>query len=482
MINFKPIFRILGALAALIGLLMWSGLLMTYLDEVEEWKPLFYSGLICFIIGFGLWNIKSKGTDNVGKREGYLIVAFGWLMMTGLSTIPYFISGVIPSFPNALFETVSGLTTTGATILENIEAVPTDILYWRSLTQWLGGMGIIVLTVAVFPLLGIGGVELFVAEAPGPTSDKIHPRIQETAKVLWFIYVGLTVLLIVILHLEGLSLYDAINHALTTMSTGGFSTKNASVAAFNVPIIQYTIILFMFIAGTNYTLIYFGLRGRFKDVWSSDEFRFYLLLVLILLVVILPFVFRSNGVSEQSFRDSLFQVVAIITTTGYVTADYTSWSEGITIIFFLLIFSGACAGSTSGGIKLIRSLAFIKNSFLEFKRLLHPRAVIRLKLNGNMVSGKILTQITIFLLVYVSLFLVGVIVLSFMGIEFKTALGASATSLSNVGPGIGKVGPMDNFAWLPASAKVFLSALMIIGRLELFTILILFTPYFWRVN
>ncbi len=482
MINFRPILKILGALAGLIGILMWSGLLMVFLDEVEDWKSLFYSGLICFFIGAILWRFKPEGSTNVGKREGYLIVALGWIMMTILSTIPYFWSGAISSVPDAFFETVSGLTTTGATILEDIEAVSTDILYWRSLTQWLGGMGIIVLTVAVFPLLGIGGVELFVAEAPGPTSDKIHPKIQETAKRLWFIYLGLTALLIGILHLEGMTLYDAVNHALTTMSTGGFSTKNDSIAAFDVPIIQYTIIFFMFLAGTNYTVIYFGLRGRFKDVWKSDEFKFYVLVILTLLVILLPIIFQSNGYSESSFRDGLFQIIAIVTTTGYVTADYTSWSLGATFIFFLLIFSGACAGSTSGGIKLVRTMTFLKNSFLEFKRLLHPRAVIRMRLNGNIVSGRILTQITIFLLVYITLFLFGTIVLSFMGIEFKTALGASATSLSNVGPAIGDVGPMDNFAWLPDGAKIFLLILMIIGRLELFTILILFTPYFWRVN
>lgn len=482
MINFRPILKILGALAGLIGILMWSGLLMVFLDEVEDWKSLFYSGLICFFIGAILWRFKPEGSTNVGKREGYLIVALGWIMMTTLSTIPYFWSGAISSVPDAFFETVSGLTTTGATILEDIEAVSRDILYWRSLTQWLGGMGIIVLTVAVFPLLGIGGVELFVAEAPGPTSDKIHPKIQETAKRLWFIYLGLTGLLIGILYWEGLSLYDAINHAFTTMATGGYSTKNASIAAFDVPLIQYTFILFMFIGGTNYTLIYFMLKGKFRRVWESDEFRFYVRLVILLSIVVFIGIAVKSGWSEEHYRMSLFHVISIMTTTGYVTADYTSWSPGITFIFFLLIFSGACAGSTSGAIKLIRTLTFLKNSILEFKRLLHPRAIIRLRLNGNMVSGKVLTQITIFLLVYASLFLVGFLVLSFMGVDFETAAGASASALSNVGPAIGKVGPMDHFGWLPDAAKVFLSVLMIIGRLELFTILILFTPYFWRVN
>jgi len=483
MIHFKPVFRFLGALLLLIGILMWTGILLSFFIEMDGWKSLFYSGGICGLAGIGLWQIKASDNKDIGKREGYLIVALGWLTMVIFGMLPYVISGAIPSFSDAFFETVSGMTTTGATILEDIEAIPRDILYWRSLTQWLGGMGVIVLTVAIFPLLGIGGVELFVAEAPGPTSDKLHPRIRETAKRLWLIYVGLTILLIGVFFLEGMNLYDAINHALTTMATGGFSTKNASMAAFNSPLIEYTTVLFMFISGTNYTLIYFGLKGKFSRVWSSDEFRFYLFLVLALSFFIsLNLLAKTDMGVEDAYRTSLFQVVSIMTTSGFATADYTSWSGGITFIFFILIFSGASAGSTSGGIKLIRTYAFLKNGFLEFKRLLHPRAMIRVRLNGQVVSGRVLTNIVIFLLVYISIFLVGWFVLMLMGLDFETAAGAAAASLSNVGPAIGKLGPMDNFSWLPAEAKVFLTFLMLLGRLELFTILILFSPYFWRAN
>ena len=343
-------------------------------------------------------------------------------------------------------------------------------------------MGIIVLTVAVFPLLGIGGIELFVAEAPGPTSDKIHPRISETAKRLWYIYVGLTALLTVLLMLAGMNFYDGINHALTTMATGGFSTRNASMAAFS-PTIQYIVIVFMLLSGTNYTILYFSLKRRFSRVWGSNEFRAYLGLVAVLVVGVTLKIHQSTDLGwEQCFREGAFQIVSLITTTGYVTADYTSWAGSLTMLFFILLFVGASAGSTSGGIKIIRHLIFFKNTLLEFKRILHPRAVIPLKLDGQIVRGRIITHIIIFLLVYLSLFLVGSLLLTVLGLDFVTAIGAMATSLGNVGPGIGGVGPVDNFAWLSSPVKLLLSFFMIVGRLELFTVLVLFTPYFWKSN
>jgi trk system potassium uptake protein TrkH len=482
MINFRIIIRVLGVLLMIIGLLMWTGLPVAWHFQSGDLSALGLSGLICVVSGLAARLLLSAENKSIRKREGYLIVALGWLVMVLFGMLPYLISGVIPLVPDAIFETVSGMTTTGASILTDIEAQPEGILYWRSLTQWIGGMGIIVLTVAIFPLLGIGGVELFVAEAPGPTSDKIHPRISETAKRLWFIYVGLTFALTILLFLEGMSLYEAINHALTTMATGGFSTRNNSMAAFS-PAIQYTTCLFMFLAGTNYTILYFSLKGRLRRVWSSTEFKAYTLLILVLTAMVTVSVHAAVPISiEQAFRDSLFQVISLITTTGFVSADYTSWSVGLTLFFFILLFVGACAGSTSGGIKIIRHLVFIKNSYLEFKRLIHPRAIIPLRLDGEIVKGRIITHIIIFLLLYLFLFVFGSLVLAWMGLDFLTAIGATATSLGNVGPAIGKVGPVDNFAWLPAEAKLFLSFLMLLGRLELFTILVLFTPYFWRTN
>jgi trk system potassium uptake protein TrkH len=311
----------------------------------------------------------------------------------------------------------------------------------------------------------------------------LHPRIQETAKRLWLIYVGLTAVLTLILSLLGMTFYDALNHALTTMATGGFSTKNASMAHFASPSIQYVIILFMFLAGTNYTVTYHTLKGNFSKIRRNEEFRAYLIMVMALtLIISLGLVRNSNFPLERAFRDSLFQVVSLITTTGFVSADYSQWGDPLVILVFMILFIGACAGSTSGGIKLIRHLVFFKNSILEFKRILHPRAIVPLKINGEVVRSKTMTHIIIFLLIYLAIFVLGSVIVAAMGLDFETAMGAVATSLGNVGPGVGKVGPVDNFAWLPGSAKLFLSFLMLLGRLELFTILVLFTPYFWKTN
>lgn len=471
-----------------ISILMLSSLIFSFYYRSGDHGHIIRSALVTLGTGLFLWVISSNKSNTVNKREGYLIVAFGWMAMVSFSMLPFLFSGAIPSVTDAFFETMSGMTTTGASILTDIEAVPKGILYWRSLTQWIGGMGIIVLTVAIFPLLGIGGIELFSAEAPGPTSDKIHPRIQETAKRLWLIYVGLTVALVIILKIAGMTLYDAVNHAFTTMATGGFSTKNASMMAYDTPAIQYTIILFMFLAGTNYTVTYLAFKGRFKKVWHNDEFKAYLFLIaaLAVFVSLAVFTITNRGEAtmpfEKAFRDSLFQIVSLITTTGYVSADYTKWSNGLTMLFFILLFLGACAGSTAGGIKFIRHLVFFKNSYLEFKRLVHPRAIVPLKLNGQVVAPRIMTHVIIFLLLYMMIFILGSVLMSAMGYDFMTSVGAVATSLGNVGPGIGKVGPVDNFAHLSDVAKWLLSFLMLLGRLELFTILVLMTPYFWKSN
>ena len=482
MINFRPIARVISILLAVIGGMMWTGLPFSFYYG-ESPYPLLLAGLTSLAVGAGLWFVPNPKGVPIRKREGYLIVALSWVAMVSAGMLPYLYSGMIPTVPEALFETVSGMTTTGASVLTSIEDQPKDLLYWRSLTQWIGGMGIIVLTVAIFPLLGIGGIELFAAEAPGPTSDKLHPRISETAKRLWFIYVGLTGTLLALLWLFGFSFYDAINHALTTMATGGFSTYDTSAANFPAHI-QYLIIFFMFLAGVNYTVLYLSLKRRWSDVWQSDELKAYIGLVLGLALLFTFKVWKATGYAdlEAAFRDSLFQIVSLITTTGFVSADYTSWGTSLTIICFTLLFLGACAGSTSGGIKLIRNLVFFKNSFLEFKRIVHPSAIVPLRINREIVPGKIITHVFNFLLLYLLLFVVGSVLLAMMGLDFMTSLGAMATSLGNVGPGIGKVGPVDNFAWLPSHIKVFLSFVMLIGRLEIFTVLVLFTPYFWRQN
>jgi len=486
-INIKGVLNVLGALLIGLGSFMFLVLLFCFFFDADDRITFLQSGSLTISVGAITWWLSRHASKKIGKREGYLIVGLGWLTISIFSCLPYLFSATMENFTDAFFESVSGLTTTGASIINDLETTPKGILLWRSLTQWFGGMGIIVLTVALFPLLGIGGVELFIAESPGPTSDKIHPRIKETAKRLWFIYVGLTALLTITLFLVGMTFFDAINHALTTLSSGGFSTKNESVAFYDIPVIQYIIAFFMFLTGINYTLIYYGLKGRFNKVWKSDEFKAYLFVMISLIIVVTSAVYYLNDSHfEQAFRDSTFQVISIVTTTGFVTADYTSWSPTLTFLFFLLLFIGACAGSTSGGIKIIRHLVFLKNSILEFKRLLHPRGVIRTKIDEKVVAPRILTHILVFLILYLLIFMVGSSVMTFILRDFEqpflSSIGAVATSLGNVGPGIGHLGPLNNFAGVPAAGKWFLSLLMIIGRLELFTILILFTPYFWRAN
>jgi len=478
--NFKLIVNILGLLIMLNGGFMWLGLPFSFYYQ-ENPLHLGLSGIIAVIFGAIIWySTKNDQNKELKKRDGYLIVTLGWLSMSFFGTLPFLISGAIPDFTEAFFETISGFTTTGASILNDIESLPKGILFWRSLTQWIGGMGIIVLAVAILPILGIGGMQLFVAEAPGITPDKMKPRIKDVAKRLWFIYLGLTLLECVLLVFGGMTFFDAINHSLTTMATGGFSTKNASIAYYDSPYIQYVIVVFMFLAGTNFTITYFGLKGRFKKVWSNEEFRNYLILIIILSVCISFFVFSDTWSGfEKSFRDSIFQVISIVTTTGYVTVDYTEWAPFLTIIFFLLMFVGASAGSTAGGIKIVRHTLLFKNSFLEMKRQLHPSAVIPVRLNGKAVSGEITYNVLAFVMIYILVFAIGVFLLSFTGVDFNTALGAVATSLGNIGPGLGDVGPVNNFHSITPFGKWLLSILMLLGRLELFTVLMLLNPNYW---
>ena len=455
-----------------------------YYDDQNHINTFLLCSLITISFGFLLrFLTKDEKNAEIKKRDGYLIVVSGWLCMTFFGTLPYLLTDSIPSFTDAFFETMSGFTTTGSTILDEIESLPKSILFWRSMTQWIGGMGIIVLTIAILPLLGIGGMVLFVAEAPGPTKDKIHPRIKETAKRLWIIYFSLTALETVVLMFFGLSFFDAINHSLTTTSTGGFSTKQESIAAFQNPFVEAVIVIFMFLAGTNFTMIYFGLKMKFRKIVNNDEFKWYLSAVFIL-ILLLSF-YRTHTSSSDfihAFREISFQVVSIITTTGYATADYTLWGSFLTFIFFLFLFSGASAGSTSGGIKIVRIILLIKNGLLEFKRRLHPKAVIPVMLNKQVISSTITYNLLAFIFLYLFVFTLGSIFLSFLGVDMLTSISAVASAVGNVGPGIADVGPSSSFSQLPTSAKWILSLLMLMGRLELFTVCVLFTPYFWKRN
>ena len=483
--NSSVIVYVIGTLLLLNGSLMLSCVpFAIYYDDQNHINTFLLCSLITISFGFLLrFLTKDEKNAEIKKRDGYLIVVSGWLCMTFFGTLPYLLTDSIPSFTDAFFETMSGFTTTGSTILDEIESLPKSILFWRSMTQWIGGMGIIVLTIAILPLLGIGGMELFVAEAPGPTKDKIHPRIKETAKRLWIIYFSLTALETVVLMFFGLSFFDSINHSLTTTSTGGFSTKQESIAAFQNPFVEAVIVIFMFLAGTNFTMIYFGLKMKFRKIVNNDEFKWYLSAVFIL-ILLLSF-YRTHTSSSDfihAFREISFQVVSIITTTGYATADYTLWGSFLTFIFFLFLFSGASAGSTSGGIKIVRIILLIKNGLLEFKRRLHPKAVIPVMLNKQVISSTITYNLLAFIFLYLFVFTLGSIFLSFLGVDMLTSISAVASAVGNVGPGIADVGPSSSFSQLPTSAKWILSLLMLMGRLELFTVCVLFTPYFWKRN
>ena len=484
LINKALVFNVVGTLIIIIGILMLLTIPFSLFYKDGMLEALVQSSIITLAIGVIVkYLTRSRKDDEVRKREGYLIVAFGWIAMILCSTLPYFLTNSIQGITNTFFETISGLTTTGSTILNNIEQMPESILFWRSMTQWIGGMGIIVLTIAILPLLGVGGMELFTSETPGPTKDKIHPRIKETAKRLWLIYICLTLLETTLLWFADMPLFDAINHALTNISTGGFSTKQASIGHFTSPLIQYIIIMFMFIGGINFTLLYFGAKLKFRKFIDNDEFKWFLYAIPFLLLIIFPIVANvTENNLETSFRHALFQIMSIMTGTGYSNADFTSWGAFATFIFFLLMFSGASAGSTTGGIKIVRIGLLIKNTVLEFKRRLHPNAIIPVHLNKMAVSPKTIYNLLAFIFFYLFIFVNSSIILTFIGLDFQDAIGASATAISNVGPGIGNLGPSSSFSHLPDSAKWVLSFLMILGRLELFTIAILFTPYFWKRN
>lgn len=440
------------------------------------------TGLGTSLFGFSVWfQTRKADKSDLGKREGYLIVTLGWVLMSLFGALPFVLHGSIPNYSDAFFETMSGFTTTGASILSDIESLPHGLLFWRSFTQWIGGMGIIVLSLAILPLLGIGGMQLYAAEVPGITKDKFHPRVKETAKRLWVIYLAFTLLETFLLMIAGMSFFDAINHSFTTMATGGFSTKNASTAHFTSPFIQYIFIVFMFFAGMNFTLHYLAIHRNFSFFKNNDEFKSYFYFIIIVSVFItlvhLPYV---DFHPEEAFRQSLFHVVSLVTTTGYVSSNYEHWAVFSRMIFLILLFIGGSAGSTGGGIKVVRHLLLFKNGFLELKRLIHPRAVIPTRLNGKSVTPEIISNVQAFFILYILIFVFGAIMLSFMGVDFISALGAAATCIGNVGPGFGTVGPVANFGHLPDLAKWLLSFLMLLGRLELFTVLIIFTPYFWK--
>jgi trk system potassium uptake protein TrkH len=449
------------------------------------------SAAITILTGIILRFLFHKSDKSIGKREGYIIVSLGWIFFSVFGAIPFILTKQIPSCTDAFFETMSGFTTTGASILtpEDYSCLSHGLMFWRCMTQWLGGMGIIVLSLLILPALGIGGYQLFVAEVPGPTPDKLHPRIKETAKRLWAIYLIFTCSEALLLFIGGMNLYDAVCHSFTTMATGGYSTDPGSIKAFDSPFIHYVMTLFMMIAGINFSLSYLGMHFRFKQVFRDEEFRFYLFFIGIFTLIITALLYLKNDSTiEESFRYSVFQVVSVMTTTGYVTADYCNinpdfglvWMPVATMLLFLLMFFGGSAGSTGGSIKIVRITLLFKNIITELKRLIHPNAVIPTRLNGKAVPTGIVSNVLAFTSFYMLTVGISVIVISSMGYDPETSLGAVAATLGNIGPGIGNVGPDFNYSDFPGFGKWFLSFLMLIGRLELFTVLILFSPSFWR--
>jgi len=483
--NLSGILKIIGALVVIEGLFMLLAVPFSYYYQDGILDSLLISSLITLTSGGILYfSMRKSRSKNLGKREGYIIVSFSWLIISLFGTLPYLISGTIPTFTNAFFETMSGFTTTGSTIFNDIESMPKGLLFWRSTTHWIGGMGIIVLSLAILPILGGSGMsQLFGAEAPGPTTDKIHPRMAGTAKRLWIIYVLLTLTeTILLVFVGGMKFFDAICHSFATMATGGFSTKNDSIAGFS-PSVHWIIIVFMFLAGVNFTLHYFGLHWKWKKIFKNQEFKFYVGMLFVAGGIISLGLFLNNGQDfVDATRDALFQVVSISTTTGFVSSDYLLWPTYLWVLIFILMFTGGSAGSTGGGIKQIRILILIKTIAVEFKYLIHPKAVIPVKYNGKNVSDDITHKILGFFLLYMMIFVFSTFVMSLFGLDFKTSIGTVIASLGNIGPGIGGVGPVENYASIPTLGKWFLSFLMLIGRLELFTVLILFYPPFWRKN
>lgn len=421
-------------------------------------------------------------SQEIERREGFLIAALAWFAASLFGAIPYLIYGVFNSPIDAWFESVAGFTTTGATAIKNIESLPNGILFWRSFSQWLGGMGIIVLAIAILPRLAVGGMQLMGLEAPGPTTEKITPRIAETAKKLWGIYVLLSAVLVVILLFAGMPIFDSILQSLSTLSTGGFSPKNLSVGSYNSSLIDAVITIFMFLAGINFVLLYWSLKGDFRKLGQNSEFKFYLLInVIVITVVSLELWTTVYPSFLEALRYGSFQVISISTGSGFTTTNYDIWPSFSKWFILLLMFFGGCAGSTTGSVKIIRIMVLFKKGFQELHKIIYPHAIIPIRVNSKPISDEIVSSITSFFLIYVFIFLVSsLVVLAVEDLPILTAISACAASLGNVGPGLGQVGPIGNYSDLTILTKIILTLLMIIGRLELFTILVILTPTFWK--
>lgn len=477
----RVVLHVVSMLTAFAGLTMLVPAGVSFALGESAVAQLSTAAVVTSLSGFAAMRL-TRGVTDISLRDGFAIVTLSWLAIALFGTLPYVLTGAIPSFTQAFFESMSGLTTTGATIVEDIDALPRGLVLWRSQTQWMGGMGIIVLSVAILPLLGVGGMQLLQAEIPGLAPDKLTPRIRHTAALLWVVYVALTVSEGLLLVVGGMTPFEAVNHAMTTMATGGFSTENGSVGAFHSPFIQYVIGVFILMAGINFTLHYSWMRGNFQAVLRNRELRVYLGIAVITSVALTLLVYVPGSVRgiEASFRAGFFQAVSILTTTGYATHDYELWAAPAQVLLFLLMLVGGSTGSTSGSVKILRHMLIAKEARTSLRKLLHPQGVFVYKLEGKTVSDDVLANVSGFLLLYLGSLCGGVFILTLFGLDVATAIGAAASTIGNVGPGFGVVGPADTYALLPGGALWILAALMLLGRLELFTVLILLTRSYWR--
>ncbi len=481
--NTKNILYILGSLLFFLGLTMLVPLVCSLYYREGDTAAFLYSIAMAFCVGgfFYLLFKPSNGTMSLTHREGFLVVATGWLLVALFGSLPFMIQGVLPHFSDAFFESISGFTTTGATVIERIDGLPHGILIWRSLTQWLGGMGIIILSIAIFPLLGVGGMQLYKAELPSPVKDKITPRVAETARTLWIVYIVISIVEFIMLLIGGMDVFNALCHTFTTMATGGFSTSDASIAHFHSAYIDGVITFFMLVAGINFTLHYGLIMGNFRAFFANSELRLYLAIILTA-VVIVTVTLRQHALYDgaDSLRYASFQVVSIITTTGFTTANFDNWPALSKIILLLLMFVGGSAGSTGGSIKCLRILLILKHSYKELYRLVHPHAVTAMKLGKRTVYPETMASIWGFFMLYLMMTVIASVILTLLGLDMMTAFSSVAATIGNVGPGFGGVNPASTYSGIPCLGKWVLSFCMLAGRLEIYTVIILLIPEFWK--
>lgn len=483
--NIRLVIKTLGALLLIEAFFMLMPTFVSLYYHEPDFSTFGISTGITLLFGTIGICIGRKAEKHVGAREGYLIVALVWIVFSVFGLLPFYLSGAIPQFTDAFFETISGFTTTGATIVPDVESLSHGILFWRCLTQWLGGMGIIVLSIAILPMFGLGGMQLYAAEVTGLNYEKLSPRISDTAKFMWGLYIFLTLSELLLLWLFGMEFFDAVCHSFTTIATGGFSTKNLSLAYYDSAAIHYTVTLFMFISGINFALLIYLLMGKAYHLFKDEETRWYVGAVGLFTVIISTglYICRSTWnlyEAEHAFRDGLFTVVSAITSTGFTTSDYVQWPLILWVIIFFLMFTGACAGSTSGGIKWVRLSIIIKNGFAEFKRRIHPNAIIPVKYNRKPVTQQTINNIMAFMVFYVLIIIITILVFCCCGISFDEAIGTTVSAIGNVGISIGQFGPSGTYANFPTIGKWAMTFVMLIGRLEIFTVLLLFSPALWK--